>query len=77
MEGIGANLAMGLPARAFYTVKRLAPSGIRMRMWRGLYQRMARSQTDPSFRFMNYGFTDESELELLEGDEPDRLFIQL
>ena len=70
-------MAMGLPARAFYTVMRLAPSGIRMRMWRGLYQRMARSQTDPSFRFMNYGFTDETELELLEGDEPDRLFIQL
>ena len=77
MEGIGANLAMGLPARAFYTVMRLAPSGIRMRMWRGLYQRMARSQTDPNFRFMNYGFADDSELELLEADEPDRLFIQL
>ncbi len=77
MEGIGVNLAMGLPARAFYTVMRLAPSGIRMRMWRGLYQRMARSQTDPNFRFMNYGFADDSELELLEADEPDRLFIQL
>ena len=77
MEGIGANLAMGLPARAFYTVMRLAPSGMRMRMWKGLYQRMARSQTDPNFRFMNYGFTDESELKLSEGDEPDRLFIQL
>ncbi len=70
-------MAMGLPARAFYTVMRLAPSGIRMRMWRGLYQRMARSQTDPNFRFMNYGFTDDSTLELSEGDEPDRLFIQL
>ncbi len=70
-------MAMGLPARAFYTVMRLVPSGIRMRMWRGLYQRMARSQTDPSFRFMNYGFTDGTHLELLEGDETDRLFIQL
>ena len=70
-------MAMGLPARAFYIVMRLAPPGIRMRMWRGLYQRMARSQTDQNFRFMNYGFTDDSELELLEGDEPDRLFIQL
>lgn len=70
-------MAMGLPARAFYTVMRLAPSGIRMRMWRGLYQRMARSQTDPNFRFMNYGFTDDSDLELSKGDEPDRLFIQL
>jgi len=77
VEGIGANLAMGLPARAFYTVMRLAPSGMRMRMWRGLYQRMARSQTDPNFRFMNYGFTDDSELKLSVGDEPDRLFIQL
>lgn len=70
-------MAMGLPARAFYSVMRLAPSGIRMRMWRGLYQRMARSQTDPSFRFMNYGFTDAAELQLSEGDESDRLFIQL
>jgi len=26
---------------------------------------------------MNYGFADDSELELLEADEPDRLFIQL
>ena len=77
VEGVGASLAMGLPARAFYTVMRLVPSGIRMRMWRGLYQRMARSQTDPSFRFMNYGFTDGTQLELLEGDETDRLFIQL
>ena len=58
-------MAMGLPARAFYSMMRLVPSGIRMRMWRGLYQRMARSQTDPSFRFMNYGFTDDSELELI------------
>ncbi len=48
-----------------------------MRMWRGLYQRMARSQKDPNFRFMNYGFTDDSDLELSKGDEPDRLFIQL
>jgi len=70
-------LAMGLPARVFYTILRLVPSGIRMRMWRGLYQRMARSQTDPRFRFMNYGFTDETNLQLSEMDEADRLFIQL
>ncbi|MAS88469.1 MAG: methyltransferase type 11 [Euryarchaeota archaeon] len=77
VEGIGANLAMGFPARVFYTVMRFVPSGFRMRMWRGLYQRIARSQTDPSFRFMNYGFTDEAELQLSEGDESNRLFIQL
>ena len=77
VEGIGASLAMGLPARVFYTIMRLAPSGIRMRMWRGLYQRMARSQKDSNFRFMNYGFTDGKELQLSNEDEADRLFIQL
>tara|TARA_B100000575_G_scaffold274810_1_gene258894 strand:- start:92 stop:847 length:756 start_codon:yes stop_codon:yes gene_type:complete len=48
-----------------------------MRMWRGLYQRMAKSQKDSNFRFMNYGFTDGDELELSPEDEGDRLFIQL
>ena len=77
MEGIGANLSTGIPARIFYSVMRLAPSRVRMRMWRGLYQRMARSQKDSNFRFMNYGFTDGDELELSPEDEGDRLFIQL
>ena len=77
MEGIGANLATGIPARIFYSVMRLAPSRVRMRMWRGLYQRMAKSQKDSNFRFMNYGFTDGDELELSSEDEGDRLFIQL
>ena len=44
-------------------------------MW--LYQRMARSQTNSEFSFMNYGFKDDDEIELSENDEPDRLFIQL
>lgn len=77
MEGIGANLVMGIPARVFYTIMRLSPSRIRMRMWRGLYQRMSRSQKDPNFRFMNYGFSDGTDVQLSEGDEADRLFIQL
>ena len=77
MEGIGANLSTGIPARIFYSVMRLAPSRVRMRMWRGLYQRMAKSQKDSNFRFMNYGFTDGDELELSSEDEGDRLFIQL
>ena len=46
-------------------------------MWKALYQRMARSQDDPEFRFMNYGFKDDSGFPLSEADEPDRLFIQL
>jgi len=77
VEGIGAYLSTGIPARIFYSVMRLAPSKVRMRMWRGLYQRMAKSQKDSNFRFMNYGFTDDDELELSPEDEGDRLFIQL
>ena len=77
VEGIGANLSTGIPARMFYSVMRLAPSSIRMRIWRGLYQRMARSQKDSNFRFMNYGFTDGDELKISPEDEGDRLFIQL
>ena len=77
VEGIGAYLSTGIPARIFYSVMRLAPPRVRMRMWRGLYQRMAKSQKDSNFRFMNYGFTDGDELELSPEDEEDRLFIQL
>ena len=38
---------------------------------------MAKSQTDPRFRFMNYGYVDDFPVSLLEEDEQDRLFIQL
>tara|TARA_Y100001934_G_scaffold282524_1_gene396682 strand:- start:2347 stop:3159 length:813 start_codon:yes stop_codon:yes gene_type:complete len=68
---------MGLPARAFYLLMRIAPPRIRSRMWNRLYQRMAKSQTDPTFRFMNYGYIDDFEVNLDEEDEKDRLFIQL
>jgi len=77
VEGIGANLGMGIPARAFYAIMRISPPRVRSRMWRALYQRMARSQDNPEFRFMNYGFKDASGPPLSEADEPDRLFIQL
>ena len=77
VERIGANLSTGIPARIFYSVMRLAPPRIRMRMWRGLYQRIARSQKDHNFRFMNYGFKDGDELELSPEDEGDRLFLSL
>ena len=79
MEGVGASLATGIPASLFYVVMRIAPPQFRSRMWKWLYQRMANSQIDSDFRFMNYGF-DESPLAaplLKEGDEPNRLFIQL
>jgi len=46
-------------------------------MWKWLYQRMAKSQRDGSFRFMNYGFDGDISLDLEPGDERDRFFIQL
>ncbi len=68
---------MGIPARVFYSVMRLSPPRVRSRMWKALYQRMSRSQDDPEFRFMNYGFKEETGLVLSDDDEPNRLFINL
>ena len=70
-------MGMGIPARAFYLAMRIAPPGMRSRMWRRLYQRMSKSQLDSNFRFMNYGYKDETQTPLEDGDEGDRLFIQL
>ena len=77
MEGLGAKLGMGLPARLFYIALRISPPKIRSRFWKSLYQRMARSHKDPEFKFMNYGFKDKNPPTLSPEDEPDRLFIQL
>ena len=77
MEGLGAKLGMGLPARLFYIALRISPPNIRSRFWKSLYQRMARSHKDPEFKFMNYGFKDNNPPSLSPEDEPDRLFIQL
>ena len=77
MEGLGAKLGMGLPARLFYIALRISPPNIRSRFWKSLYQRMARSHKDPEFKFMNYGFKDNNPPTLSPEDEPDRLFIQL
>ncbi len=68
---------MGLPARAFVTLLRLAPSGIQNRMWKWWYQKMANANDDRQFRFMNYGFEDGKGPELEVEDEPNRMFIQL
>ena len=68
---------MGLPARAFVTLLRLAPSGIQNRMWKWWYQKMANANDDRQFRFMNYGFEDGKGPELEAEDEPNRMFIQL
>jgi ubiquinone/menaquinone biosynthesis C-methylase UbiE len=68
---------MGLPARVFVTLLRLAPSGIQNRMWKWWYQKMAKANDDRQFRFMNYGFEDEKGPELEAEDEPNRMFIQL
>ena len=68
---------MGLPARAFVTLLRLAPSGIQNRMWKWWYQKMAKANDDRQFRFMNYGFEDGNGPELEDEDEANRMFIQL
>ena len=68
---------MGMPARAFVTLLRLAPSGIQNRMWKWWYQKMAKANDDRQFRFMNYGFEDDNGPELEAEDEPNRMFIQL
>ena len=70
-------MGMGLPARLFYIALRISPPNIRSRMWKSLYQRMARSHKDPDFKFMNYGFKDNYPPALSTEDEPDRIFIQL
>ena len=77
VEDVGAILPMGIPARIFYIAMRLSPPSIRSRMWKALYQKMANSESDSEFRFMNYGFIDECPIKLEESDEPDRMFIQL
>ena len=68
---------MGLPARAFVTMLRLAPGGIQNRMWKWWYQKLARANDDRDFRFMNYGFEDGNGPDLEAEDEPNRMFIQL
>jgi len=68
---------MGLPARAFVTMLRLAPSGIQNRMWKWWYQKLAKANDDSGFRFMNYGFEDGNGPELEDEDEANRMFIQL
>ena len=68
---------MGLPARAFGTMLRLAPGGIQNRMWKWWYQKLARANDDRDFRFMNYGFEDGNGPDLEAEDEPNRMFIQL
>ena len=68
---------MGLPARAFVIMLRLAPGKIQNRMWKWWYQKMAKANNNRDFRFMNYGFEDEKGPELEPQDEPNRMFIQL
>ena len=68
---------MGLPARAFVTLLRLAPSGIQNRMWKWWYQKLAKANDDSGFRFMNYGFEDGNGPQLEDEDEANRMFIQL
>ena len=83
MEAIGAHMhvaspkKMGLPARFFVTMLRLAPGRLQNRMWKWWYQKLAKANDESDFRFMNYGFEDDNGPELDSDDEPNRMFIQL
>ena len=68
---------MGLPARFFVMMLRLAPGRVQNRMWRWWYQKLAKANSQSEFRFMNYGFEDGNGPELEEEDETNRMFIQL
>ena len=70
-------MAMGIPARIFATLLRIAPGRTKNLMWKWWYQRLAKAHGRADFRFMNYGYKDGKELKLLREDEPNRLFIQL
>ena len=70
-------MAMGIPARIFATLLRIVPGRTRNWMWKWWYQRLAKAHGRADFRFMNYGYKDGKELNLLKEDEPNRLFIQL
>lgn len=74
---VASPTKMGVPARAFVTALRFAPSRIQNLMWKWWYQKLAKANEDREFRFMNYGFEDGNGPELEAEDEPNRLFIQL
>ena len=74
---VASSNKMGLPARFFVMMLRFAPNRIQNRMWKWWYQKLAKTNDRPEFRFMNYGFEDGNGLELEPEDEPNRMFIQL
>ncbi len=75
MEGV--ILRLGIPARIFAIMLKLFPGKVGDRMWRWWYQRLAKRDAWGTLNFMNYGFIDDTHLELIEEDEKSRLFIQL
>ena len=68
-------MAMGIPARIFATLLRIAPGRTRNWMWKWWYQRLAKRDAWGTLNFMNYGFVDDKALTLSEDDEKSRLFI--
>ena len=51
-------MAMGIPARIFATLLKIAPGRTRNWMWKWWYQRLAKAHGRADFRFMNYGYKD-------------------
>tara|TARA_B100001996_G_scaffold341299_1_gene295274 strand:- start:1833 stop:2669 length:837 start_codon:yes stop_codon:yes gene_type:complete len=77
MENIGVKMKTGIPARIFATLLKFSPASLQNRLWKWWYQKLSKSHNKKDFRFMNYGFIDNSPPTLTTEDEPYRLFIQL
>ena len=63
-------------AKIFIFFVRVSPAFQRA-IWRWWYQRLGKRAHDSGWTFMNYGFKNQSILNLEPGDESDRVFIQL
>ncbi len=77
MENIGVIMKTGIPAKIFATLLKFSPAPLQNRLWKWWYQKLSKSHNKKDFRFMNYGFIDNSPPLLTPEDEPYRLFIQL
>jgi len=77
---IVANASRVILAKLLGLITRLFPR-LKRSLWQRWYDFLAAKNTEAGWTFMNYGFApldpDSRPLTLLEGDEPDRLCIQL
>jgi hypothetical protein len=77
MDRPGSAYNLAMLARIFIAL--CALPGCKKKLWRVLYDLLARSQRSDEWTFMNYGYAvaDGDTLQLETADEPDRYCIQL